>query len=389
MGTILFVHGTGVRGAEYDETFARLEDGLGARKLAWHLQPCRWGDDFGVKLRAGGASIPDYATARAAGLIVEPDDEDLALWGALYADPVYELRLLTTQEAEPLAPGQEPPSAELEGLVERLQVPQELQELLIRTRLDRVWQEGIEAIIRSSEFEDALQTATPASGHPAAIARAIVAEVITRAQEQGIPLVDGPTRDEIVKLLAGALGGDQRGIWDWLRRHTKSLAMRVVTRRAARKRGAFSDVASPIAGDILLYQARGDDIRVFIRDCIQAVEPPVILLAHSLGGIACVDLLVTEPAPTVEGLITVGSQAPFLCEIDSLTGLRYGQALPNHFPRWLNLYDPNDFLSFVGGTVFAGKVEDVEIKSGQPFPESHSAYWSSYKFWDHLAKFLS
>ncbi len=388
MASIVFVHGTGVRGPEYDETFAKIEGEIKACKLGGRLQRCCWGDECGVKLCADGASIPNYATAR--GVIVGAEDEDLALWAALYVDPFYELRLLATQEeGEPLAPGQEPPSAEVERRIEQLETPQELRELLIRARLDRVWQETFKEITGSLEFKDALQTATLTSGHPAAIARAIVAEAIARAEAQGIPPVDGPTRDEIVKLLAGALGGDHRGIWDWVRGHTKTLAMRMVTRRTARKRGALSDVASPIAGDILLYQTRGEDIRRFIRERIQAAGTPVILLAHSLGGIACVDLLVTERLPTVEGLITVGSQAPFLYEVDSLTGLRYGQALPDHFPRWLNLYDPNDFLSFVGGKVFAGRVKDVEVKSGQPFPESHSAYWSNPKFWESLVKFLS
>ena len=47
-----------------------------------------------------------------------------------------------------------------------------------------------------------------------------------------------------------------------------------------------------MAGDILLYQSRGHDIRAFIEEKLQHAEPPVTIVAHSLGGIACVDLLV-------------------------------------------------------------------------------------------------
>jgi hypothetical protein len=89
-----------------------------------------------------------------------------------------------------------------------------------------------------------------------------------------------------------------------------------------------------------------------------------------------------------KSLITAGSQAPFLYEIDCLTSLRAGQPLPDHFPRWLNFYDPNDFLSYIGGQVFPGRVRDVEIQSRQPFPQSHSAYWTNRLFWNEVEAFL-
>ena len=75
---------------------------------------------------------------------------------------------------------------------------------------------------------------------------------------------------------------------------------------------------------------------------------------HSLGGVACVDLLVEAALPQVELLVTVGSQAPFFYEIDALQSLRFGVPLPEHFPRWLNVYDLRDFLSYVAAGVFAG-----------------------------------
>jgi pimeloyl-ACP methyl ester carboxylesterase len=153
---------------------------------------------------------------------------------------------------------------------------------------------------------------------------------------------------------------------------------------AQRHRGAISDAAYPFAGDILLYQGRGDQIRGVIREAIHRAVPPVVLLAHSLGGIASVDLLALEPLP-VDLLITVGSQAPFLYEINALHSLAYGDPLPPHYPpRWLNIYDLRDLLSYRGEGLFPGRVTDVKVDNRQPFPDSHSAYWTNAQVWDTI-----
>jgi hypothetical protein len=118
------------------------------------------------------------------------------------------------------------------------------------------------------------------------------------------------------------------------------------------------------------------------------------VVAHSLGGIASVELFSEPDAPKIEGLITVGSQAPLLYEIDCLPVLRLDASatpekrLRDEFPRWLNVYDPNDFLSYVAAPVFGARVEDVEVKSDQPFPASHSAYWGVKEFARRLAGFI-
>jgi hypothetical protein len=158
--------------------------------------------------------------------------------------------------------------------------------------------------------------------------------------------------------------------------------------RVARRRGALMDAHFPIAGDILFYQARGEQICGFIRDRIREVQAPVFLLAHSLGGIACVDLLAREAVPEVALLATVGSQAPFLYEVDALRSLPFGMPLPEHFPRWINFFDRRDLLSFVGTGVFPGRVLDVEVSSRFGFPMSHSAYWGIATLWETLTREL-
>ena len=153
------------------------------------------------------------------------------------------------------------------------------------------------------------------------------------------------------------------------------------------------DGTYPFAGDILVYQAKGKRIREFIRSQIEneQVESPIVLLAHSLGGIACVDLLIEQDLrDKVQCLITVGSQAPFLYEIDALQALSYGDPLPDHFPRWLNIYDPRDFLSYIGDCegLFPGKMTDVQVDNRQPFPEAHGAYWANEQTWTAIEKVL-
>ena len=85
---------------------------------------------------------------------------------------------------------------------------------------------------------------------------------------------------------------------------------RGATRMLRAHRNGLSNVAALPIGDVLLYQSRGAEIRAFIRKKIEAAPEPVTVVAHSLGGIACVDLLAETGAPTIAQLVTAGSQAP-------------------------------------------------------------------------------
>jgi len=90
-----------------------------------------------------------------------------------------------------------------------------------------------------------------------------------------------------------------------------------------------------------------------------------------------VDLLVERELPNVKRLVTAGSQAGFFYELDALVSLEFGEELPRHFPLWENYYDPADFLSYRAEPAFAGRVRDVAVDNGQPFPQAHSAYWDN------------
>ena len=75
------------------------------------------------------------------------------------------------------------------------------------------------------------------------------------------------------------------------------------------------------------------------------------------------------------------------------SSLKYGAALPAHFPRnWMNVYDRHDILGYRAGGVFPNSdhvfVHDVEIDTGEPFPQAHGAYWTRHEFWDGLKGIL-
>jgi hypothetical protein len=78
----------------------------------------------------------------------------------------------------------------------------------------------------------------------------------------------------------------------------------------------------------------------------------------------------------VDLLITIGSQSPMLFAFDALGTLRPGQP-ERPFTPWLNIYSPQDFVSFIAGKIFGGApgITDVPIELELPFPESHSGYW--------------
>ncbi|MFE2331883.1 hypothetical protein HFP71_08165 [Streptomyces sp. ARC32] len=168
----------------------------------------------------------------------------------------------------------------------------------------------------------------------------------------------------------------------------RSLALRVAgsaaSRAVVRRRRALTEAAHPAAGDVLRYLSRGEAVRAGLRTLLAGLEPPVAVVAHSLGGIIALDTLVLTPLPQVRLLVTAGSQAPFLYESGSLPSLEHPAPLPAHFPDWLNLYDPRDLLSYLGAGLFPGRVTDVAVDSRQPFPAAHSAYWTNPAVYRHI-----
>ncbi|PHJ57499.1 hypothetical protein VF14_21460 [Nostoc linckia z18] len=387
MTTVIFVHGTGIREREYNQTFEIIEQKIHAQRPDVKVAPCLWGE-LGAKFNAHGASIPLEDATLA--LSQKEEDADIILWRQLYRDPLYELRLLSLKPIESGNPFGEEPGDILQSRVASFTPVSQLQAKLQEAGITEVFEQAREIVIRSEPYERALLTVSESdlSEYYGAIARAIVAQAMFLSEQQEIfppILTDAQLRDKVVELLTLALTEAELGLGRWLLKPLVELALPMGTNYIKGNRFELTDKISPMPGDILLYQARGEKIRAFIQQQIEQAQPPVVLIAHSLGGIACVDLLVQQQLSQVELLVTVGSQAPFLYEINALYSLEYGQLLPEHFPQqWLNIYDLRDFLSYVGKKIFPDRVQDVVVDSRQPFPRSHGAYWTNTKTWEAI-----
>ncbi|MFD8634620.1 MULTISPECIES: hypothetical protein [unclassified Streptomyces] len=224
------------------------------------------------------------------------------------------------------------------------------------------------------------------------LARAVTAAALASAGVEAD--CTGAERDRLVELLTTRLGGDARVPGGRAAAVLGRLALRVTTQPLLNAwRGSLTVGATPALGDILRYQARGHALREFLRAEITSRPGPTVLIGHSLGGIALVDLLALaaargEPVPGVELLVTVGSQAPFLYELGALTALEPGEKLPYRFPRWLNVYDRQDVLAYLAAPVFPGdpRISDHEVGSRQPFPACHSAYWKQNTLYERIGQ---
>lgn len=394
MTTVVLVHGTGSRNPKTQAMYDHIEQKLHSQRADLKVLGCYWGDEVGAKLNASGASVPTYAITRAVGGVpeaVSEADREIALWDQLYRDPLYELRLLAVQNtgAADFIPGQVSAGQILNDKVANLQPGNDLQAKLSEAGVGDLFDRARQDVSGSDAYSDAVGAAAePLAPYRSAVARAIVAQIVVLCEGSNRYerlSTDATLRGQVVDLLVDELGGRERSIFgDLVLKPLSGIA----TWYLRSHRRSITDAVDPTAGDVILYQGRGDPIRKAIYDVIAKAEPPVIVLAHSLGGIASVDLLAgarTGAMPALDNvklLVTVGSQAPFFYEIKALNSMSYGDPLPGYFPSWLNIYDLRDFLSYIGGGLFPGRVQDVKVDNRQPFPQAHSAYWDDDLMWN-------
>jgi hypothetical protein len=399
--SLIFVHGIGVRAPvaadgehPYEATCRAISTELVENGIGWKLVKCAWGDDLGASLRAGGKSFP--RPPGQLGVAARPADP-AALWELLLDDPSFELRALAAMLVEMPAvaaggpPGQAPPWVILQQrLRDNLAPAGQLAVQLGSFELGAAFA----AAVKQTQADPAVAHAIRHPQAARAIARSIVARMVRIALDQGIP----PPGLADLEALAGATEQLLRPAQlaaplDWAKAALLGWGMRIGTSVGARQRALLAGAATPIAGDVILYQAHGDRIRARIHQTVAQAPEPVAILAHSLGGIASLEALCENAATRarVKKFITAGSQSGFFYEIDALKTLSYGQALPEDFPDWLNFYDQRDFLSFLTKDVFSGggPRTDVEIKSGLPFPASHSGYWRQPLVWESVKAFLA
>lgn len=398
MRTLLFVHGTGVRGPAFDATFEAIRDSADRHLGSIDVQPCLWGDELGAKLTLGGASIPTFDVQRL-GAPAESDrhERESLRWSLLYADPLYELRTLAAlagddgfgDEASPF----DRRSTTLPQRLLDMTLSGELRQRLERARhpVGELQPAAVTRLRSDAVFAPAIDSAALADPAVArgCVARAFVAAWCAAAADRSRPVLSGETRGRLYEEAVGGLGGATMGLKDLFIDCLGGLASHAATPLLRHYRTEVTQGVTPAAADILLYQARGQRIRDYIEQRVLACETPVLVVAHSLGGIASFELLASRHLPAVTGLVTVGSQAPYLYELDALASLRVGEPLPATFPRWLNVYDNSDMLSYIGAGVFPGRVADVRVDNGEPFPQSHSAYWTNDAVWRAVKEFVA
>lgn len=387
--TLLFVHGTGVRGQRYAATLRAIEKQVRQRNWDMSVAGCYWGGEHGARLAFEGRSVPTYLQSQG-----QPDTSAqnwLDLWAVLYTDPWYEIRLLREMPRAGVDFGEESPADELVESVDEFEPSPRLTQQLDDAGLHESFRAALEAIRRLPDFRQAVATA-PADPleHRGAIARALVAHAITAAADREEPAIGGQTRDDIVETLTNDLGGYGLAVGEYLERKRNAVMCHGFTHWFTGRRGKLTDSAALLAGDVLLYLARGEKISDYLQRAIDnAGTGPIVLLAHSLGGIMSVDLLVRKNVPRIRALVTVGSQAPFLYEVGALPSLEPHSSLPDHFPPWINIYDHRDVLSYVAGGVFGhDRVTDVPVDNGEPFLPSHSAYWNNPEVWKAIESVL-
>ncbi|MFI1414787.1 alpha/beta fold hydrolase [Streptomyces sp. NPDC020707] len=386
MATVVFIHGTGVREPGFSALTGRVAAGLKALRDGLRVVPYYWGGPHGATLAGGGLSLPPEAGAgRGLGDVLAgsgPDDETSA-WAVLYADPDAELALAAaeTASATERPPGSVPQEQQIQALLEKLAAQGDGPAGELGPGLADAASE-----LAAHPLLGPAATALPPDELAAVAARRLVARTVADALEADDPLIPtGDTRDAVVDRVAQALGAPPQGVERGLGAGLLRLVGRGASRAVVHRRRALTEAAHPAAGDVLRYLSRGEAVRADLRELVAGLEPPVTLVGHSLGGVIALDTLVTAPLPQVCLLVTAGSQAPFLYELGALPSLAHPAPLPAHVPPWLNLYDRRDLLSYLGAGLFDERVTDTAVDSRQPFPASHSAYWTHPDVYRHIA----
>lgn len=392
MVTILFVHGTGVRARSFDDTFKALSDNLAVIRPEFTAAPCYWGDSCGSRLLAGGTSIPSGDGTRGPG---EPDDDgERSAWALLELDPLYELRLVPVGELPlpELPPHAEIPGRNLAAAVERALTAESVEAAAVSAGLANDLRDGCDSVVNSESFRVASQFDKEVGGQlHVVVARAVVARAILRADQRldGTLALDGHHRDALVEAITAVLGGSDRGVSSEI--GMKFLLGAGLTRPIERRRKVITHAVAEAPGDVLLYLVRGAPMREFIIqaiDTVQGDDDEIVIVAHSLGGIAAFEALIENPRPRVRQLITVGSQAALLYELNALPTLEFGKSLPRHLPEWINIFDTRDLLGYAAAGVFPGRVEDRTVDNHAPFPRAHTAYFRSRNFFEVLDEVL-
>lgn len=398
--TLLFIHGTGVRSESYIRTLEQIRSKVAATNLTCRVQSCEWGDVYGIDF--DGLSLPEPPKRD------EAEAAQAYRWEYLQVDPLFDLRLWCTRVAQPAKKivGSRNSAitlweASISGYIDEynegknkegdLKKKVALLELLKANGIEEFFEPAWKKVATTGLPKQAFTAAgDDVSAISNVFAEAVVAQMMHDAAAAVDPCFISPrTGGKIVTIL----------LFDWNQAAMglKDLFVSIfgkATQTIVRPfRSGASRAIAPAIGDILHYQALGADIRRLLREKILSIPGDIFILAHSLGGIACFELMVEArrngamELSSVKGLITAGSQVPLLYEFGALQTLARNQQLPPDFPRWLNLYDENDLLSYRANRLFTVQ-PDRQVDSMLPPFQAHSAYWTLDETWQSVGDFI-
>ncbi|WP_406293303.1 hypothetical protein OG948_02050 [Embleya sp. NBC_00888] len=281
-----------MRAKSFDETMGVLSGVFAGRFRDVRFRGCHWAEAEGAR-PASRLSVPGCETS--GGGTADPEDEQLAIWRVLYTDPWRELRLLGLQKATTrrASPGAEPAEQVFLRGIRQWEPSPELRKTLTGYGLSAAFDEALVRVRASAELRAAAKTAEiDAHAHRYVVARALVACAIVSLGE--VPAPTGAGRNVVLEAVARDLDAIRKKVPGWVQ-NLGTLYLRA-------RRGKHIDGITPMLGDILRYQARGEGLHELIARSVDDVpgDGPVTLLGHSLGGIACVDLPATDPPERVD-----------------------------------------------------------------------------------------
>ncbi len=154
---------------------------------------------------------------------------------------------------------------------------------------------------------------------------------------------------------------------------------------------------STFLGDVFVYLRQRDlpsDQSPILTEVLAAIDSahmtcqernePLVIIAHSMGGNIVHDILTHwRTNIPVDLLVTVGTQIAVFEELKLFVqsdpqipanGVAKAAAPPN-VKKWLNIFDPNDILSFPAERIFT-KVSDYAYTTGKGLFKAHVTYFN-------------
>jgi len=175
------------------------------------------------------------------------------------------------------------------------------------------------------------------------------------------------------------------------------------TKFLAWERRPLNGILGRFFGDVFVYlDTRGDRVnpgqilQVIMNAIRQAAArkpgEPLIVIAHSLGGVICFDLLSFYcPDVAVDLFVTVGSQVSQFEEIKRFktsdpaipSARRPRAAAPGNIRHWVNVFDEVDIFAYACDKVF-DRVIDFRYDTRTYTIKAHGAYLEQDRFYSRL-----